>query len=176
MKEGLLTSDDVPFIGPEVILLKFKFESEVDLAGVVGGIGDCDFDFAGCFRGKIDRVERVDTSFADIDYSKLHDIQIAGNSFHNIKAHVTNPVIKNHRQNSLDSTWRVNFDGALPFKGHARAVTSVVVTGTLKNGSNVTRYTSPSVQTSGGAKKDELVLRWDERVAGTVTVTARVDN
>jgi hypothetical protein len=25
-----------------------------------------------------------------------------------------------------------------------------VVTGTLKNGSNVTRYTSPSVQTSGG--------------------------
>lgn len=127
-------------------------------------------------NGKIDRVERVDTSFADIDYSKLHDIQIAGNSFHNIKAHVTNPVIKNHRQNSLDSTWRVNFDGALPFKGHARAVTSVVVTGTLKNGSNVTRYTSPSVQTSGGAKKDELVLRWDERVAGTVTVTARVDN
>lgn len=107
-------------------------------------------------NGKIDRVERVDTSFADIDYSKLHDIQIAGNSFHNIKAHVTNPVIKNHRQNSLDSTWRVNFDGALPFKGHARAVTSVVVTGTLKNGSNVTRYTSPSVQTSGGLRKMNL--------------------
>ena len=108
-------------------------------------------------NGKIDRVERVDTSFADIDYSKLHDIQIGGNSFHNIKAHVTNPVIKNHRQNSLDSTWRVNFDGALPFKGHARAVTSVVVTGTLKNGSNVTRYTSPSVQTSwGGLRKMNL--------------------
>jgi hypothetical protein len=51
-----------------------------------------------------------------------------------------------------------------------------VVTGTLKNGSNVTRYTSPSVQTSRGGKKDELELKWDERVVGTVTVTARVDN
>lgn len=101
-------------------------------------------------NGKIDRVERVDTSFADIDYSKLQDIRIAGNSFHNIRAHMTNPVIKHHRQNSLDTTWRVNFDGDLPFKGHARSVTSVVVTGTLKNGSNVTRYTSPSVQTSRG--------------------------
>ena len=70
----------------------------------------------------------------------------------------------------------MNFDRDLPFKGHARSVTSVVVTGTLKNGSNVTRYTSPSVQTSrGGGKKDELELEWDERVAGTVTVTARVD-
>ena len=126
-------------------------------------------------NGKIDRVERVDTSFADIDYSKLQDIRIAGNSFHNIRAHMTNPVIKHHRQNSLDTTWRVNFDGDLPFKGHARSVTSVVVTGTLKNGSNVTRYTSPSVQTSRGGKKDELELEWDERVAGTVTVTARVD-
>ncbi len=127
-------------------------------------------------NGKIDRVERVDTSFADIDYSKLQDIRIAGNSFHNIRAHMTNPVIKHHRQNSLDTTWRVNFDGDLPFKGHARSVTSVVVTGTLKNGSNVTRYTSPSVQTSRGGKKDELELKWDERVVGTVTVTARVDN
>ena len=89
---------------------------------------------------------------------------------------MTNPVIKHHRQNSLDTTWRVNFDGDLPFKGHARSVTSVVVTGTLKNGSNVTRYTSPSVQTSRGGKKDELELKWDERVVGTVTVTARVDN
>ena len=127
-------------------------------------------------NGKIDRVERVDTSFADIDYSKLQDIRIAGNSFHNIRAHMTNPVIKHHRQNSLDTTWRVNFDGDLPFKGHARSVTSVVVTGTLKNDSNVTRYTSPSVQTSRGGKKDELELKWDERVVGTVTVTARVDN
>ena len=126
-------------------------------------------------NGKIDRVEKVDTSFSDIDYSKLHDIHVAGNSFHNIKTHVSNPVIKHHRQNSLNSTWRLTFDGALPFKGHARVVTSAVVTGTLKNGANVTRYTSPSVQTSRGAKKDELELKWDERLVGTVTVTARID-
>ena len=126
-------------------------------------------------NGKIDRVEKVDTSFSDIDYSKLHYIHVAGNSFHNIKTHVSNPVIKHHRQNSLNSTWRLTFDGALPFKGHARVVTSAVVTGTLKNGANVTRYTSPSVQTFRGAKKDKLELKWDERLVGTVTVMARID-
>ena len=47
-------------------------------------------------NGKIGRVERVDTSFSDVVYSKLSNIRIEGNSFHNIKTYVANPVTKVH--------------------------------------------------------------------------------
>ena len=105
-------------------------------------------------NGKIDWIERVDTIFSDIVYSKLHNIRIEGNSFHNIKTHVANPVTKVHQQSSPDSIWRVTFDGALPFQGYARSVTSVVAKGNLKNGSSITRCTAPNVLTSRGAGKD----------------------
>ena len=48
-------------------------------------------------NGKIGRVERVDTSFSDVVYSKLNNIRIEGNSFHNIKTYVANPVTKVHQ-------------------------------------------------------------------------------
>jgi hypothetical protein len=89
--------------------------------------------------------------------------------------HVANPVTKVHQQSSPDSTWRVTFDGALPFQGYARSVTSVVATGNLKNGSNVIRYTAPNVLTSRGAGKDQVELKWGEALSGAVTITARID-
>jgi hypothetical protein len=123
----------------------------------------------------IDRVERVDTSFADLDYSRMREIDFVGNSFHGVSERVSNPVRISHTEASVATTWTVGTDDQLPFKGQALAVDSVVAVGTMRNSSNVRTFPVPAIDTRIGSNSDQIQLTWELPVRGTVQVIVRMD-
>jgi hypothetical protein len=88
---------------------------------------------------------------------------------------VYNPLLIEHSENSEDSTWVVDTDGALPFGGQVRRVESVVMTDNIRNSNNVTQYTMPFVEVGQGTNKDRLNLKWASAVRGEVAIKVRMD-
>ena len=123
----------------------------------------------------IDRVDRVDTSYADLDMSKGKNILFEGNTFHAVTTPTYNPLVIEHTQNTHASTWVVDSDKRLPFGGHARAVEAVTLLSKIKNTSNVNEFTVPYVDLEQGADGDKVELNWQRDVAGTVAVRMRMD-
>ncbi|MDC0738877.1 glycosyl hydrolase family 28-related protein [Cognatishimia sp. SS12] len=121
-------------------------------------------------NGPIDRVDRVDTTFAPLDMSKGKNIRVQGNTFHQIETPIYSPLVMEHDQNSAASSWTVDTGGQLPFGGQARVVESVVVTSRLRNGANQTRWGAPYVELQQGSNGDQLHLNWEEAVRGSVTL------
>jgi len=126
-------------------------------------------------NGSIDRAERVDTSFADLDYTKMKNVTFEGNSYHSVSKQVFNPLRVRHSENTASQNWDVGVDGELPFGAYARSVDSVVALGKITNGSGATVYSMPYVQTEQGPGKDEIKLVWQEPVKGDVMVSVRID-
>ena len=126
-------------------------------------------------NGAIDRVERIDTTFADIDRTKLRNIQFLGNNFNNVSDVTENPALVHHSQNSRSSVWNVNVADYLPFGGFARYLDSIVAHGPIQNSSGAPRYTMPYTETEKGSSKGQVNLRWSESVRGKVRITVRCD-
>jgi hypothetical protein len=126
-------------------------------------------------QGNIDRAERVDTSFADLDRNRFKDVTFTGNSYHNVVRQVSNPVRIIHDQNTASSNWTVDTDGLLPFEGRAVGVDSVLVAGNLRNENNVVEYDYPNVFTEQGPDGDRLSLRWRRDFSGQVVALVRID-
>lgn len=126
-------------------------------------------------NGTIDRVDRVDTSFADLDYSRSKNVDFSGNSFHAVTQQAANPLRVIHDEATPSQTWQVPTDAALPFGGWARAVDAVVANGSILNGAGQKVYAMPYVKVEKGAGKDEVQLLWPEPVKGQVVVTLRID-
>ncbi|KIC17949.1 hypothetical protein [Leisingera sp. ANG-DT] len=127
-------------------------------------------------NGSIDRAERVDTSFADLDFSRSKNVVVTGNMYHNVTAHSANPLRVLHDQSSASSSWTVDSDGELPFRGYARFVDSVVAQGALRTSGNSIRYLAPYADVLQGSNNDEIRLRWQEAVKGEVQVLMRMDS
>ncbi|MFT5616742.1 MAG: hypothetical protein ACI8Q6_004048 [Granulosicoccus sp.] len=126
-------------------------------------------------NGPIDRVDRVDTSFADLDFSRFKNVLFHGNSFHAISKQVTNPLRINHTQTSNATTWTIDADGNLPFGAHIRYVDSVVATDKIKNASSTTKFSMPYAIAGQGVNNDQVSLVWEESMRGEVTVVVRID-
>ncbi len=126
-------------------------------------------------NGVINRVERVDTSYADIDRSKLRNIQFLGNNFNNISTQTENPLIVTHNQNTASSVWTVSSDSRLPFSGYATTVTGMVAENAIRTSSNNTTYTMPYTETEKGSSKDQIHVRWSTSVKGKIHLTMRCD-
>ncbi|MGR3712722.1 MAG: hypothetical protein ACU0A6_06350 [Shimia sp.] len=126
-------------------------------------------------NGTMDRVDRVDTSFSDLDMSKGKNLLFTGNTFHNVVTPAHNPLRVEHDQNSHASTWTVRTEGKLPFGGRCRGVDGLVATSKLKNIANVTVYDMPNVQLEQGSNGDEVDLRWASSYSGEMTVVVRAD-
>ena len=127
-------------------------------------------------NGNVDRVETVDTSFADLDYTRSRNVVFEGNTFNGITQPTINPVTLEFAQATNASTWTLNVAEYLPFGGNARTVTSVVTEGDITNSGNQVTYNFPSAIPNAGAGKDLVQLKWPESCRGTVLVTARMDN
>ncbi|MFV0333794.1 MAG: glycosyl hydrolase family 28-related protein [Tropicimonas sp.] len=125
---------------------------------------------------KVDRIERVDTSHADLNYSRMRNIQFAGNSLVNVRDYVANPLTIEHVQASAAKTWTLPVVEGLPFQGWAKTVGSVVLTGALTSGSGAQVAESPWVQTAIGSGSRQLRLHWGSAVRGSVAVSVRVDD
>ncbi|MEC8294674.1 MAG: glycosyl hydrolase family 28-related protein [Pseudomonadota bacterium] len=127
-------------------------------------------------HGNLGRVDLVDTTFADLDYSRIRNVLVQGNSFQSITQGIENPARISHDQNALDNVWTVDCSGPLPFGGYAQNVDSVVPRGKIANAANVANYDFPYVSTEQGTNRDRITLRFSESTVGSVTVLARIDN
>ena len=126
-------------------------------------------------KGTIDRVERINASFATLNLSAARDVVVNGNMFLNVLNGTENPLTLDHAQSNHAAVWYVSFAGRLPFGGPAQRVPSVVNRSKIKTVANVNQYISPWVTPERGGNGDIVELAWGKDVSGTVTITARMD-
>ncbi len=126
-------------------------------------------------NGLIDRVERVDTSFADLDLARTKHLTFDANTFHSIRQQAFNPLRKRHTEASNTANWVIGAAGELPFGGRLRGVDSIVPLGKIQDaGSNVV-FALPYAQVEQGANRDQVKLVWDQPVRGKVALSVRMD-
>lgn len=127
-------------------------------------------------NGWIDRVDRVDTSFADLSRWRMRNVRFEGNSFHGIGQPVSSPHKLSHTESTPARTWVIDLDDAMPFEGWALNVDAIVPKGTIWNASGSAVYALPFVKLQQGTDNKQIHLVWPESVKGTVQMTVRMDN
>ncbi|MDU8943463.1 right-handed parallel beta-helix repeat-containing protein [Ovoidimarina sediminis] len=126
-------------------------------------------------NGDIDRVERVDASFAALDYSRTRNVTFAGNTFNGIAQNTINPVTLEFDQPGALQNWQIDPSAYLPFGGWAREVSAMVTEGPVQSGLGADVSAMPYVTTNDGPAKNQVRLTWPEPVSGRVHVTSRTD-
>lgn len=126
-------------------------------------------------NGRIDRVEHVDTTFADLDYSKTRSFVFQANTFHNVNEPVANPAYLLHSQSSEDATWVMQTRDALPFGGTAMLVEQVMPQGAITDTGNAAVFDLPSAVGAQGTDGRSVHLQWSRPVKGAVRYGVRMD-
>ncbi|MGR3520943.1 MAG: glycosyl hydrolase family 28-related protein [Roseovarius sp.] len=126
--------------------------------------------------GSIDRVEAVDTSFADLDYDRVRNITFAENSFHNVEVHAQSPLVMKHVEATAAATWVVTPAPRLPFGAWAQVVESVLPEGALRDGNGDVVHASPWFEARQGPENDRINLQWPQAVSGKVILKVRIDD
>jgi len=126
-------------------------------------------------NGDIERAERVDTSFSNLDLGRSNNVFFDGNTYHGISVRAANPLRMRYEQGSADRVWRIETEGALPFAGEARGVDSVLPLGSIESASGSDRFAFPYVRVQRGSDDDEIELVWQEAVRGEVQLQVRMD-
>ncbi|WP_212524761.1 glycosyl hydrolase family 28-related protein [Actibacterium sp. MT2.3-13A] len=124
----------------------------------------------------IQRVDRVDSTYAGLDMSRARNVVVEGNSFNGVDQVISNPVTRQFDINTDSSVWNCDFAGFLPFGGQARIAAAVVPENGIRNGANALVHAAPYAVTGQGASNTVIALHWPEAVRGRVQVTARMDN
>jgi len=127
-------------------------------------------------NGFVERAERVDTSFADLNYSRMKNVRFEGNSFHGVSKPVANPHLMEFTQNSNEQTWVVETGPGLPFEARSLSVDAVVVRGGVRNAANQLNYDNPFVRAQQGPRSDQVHVVWSQPTRGKIAVTTRMDN
>jgi len=126
-------------------------------------------------NGNIDRVEGVDTSFADLNYFRFRNIAFNDNAFNNVNVETSTPLVFTHTEAIPAATWVVSPAPQLPFGAFARTVESVIASGPVTDAGGVTHFGAPYYEAEQGINKDQINLQWGTPVSGTVKVTVRID-
>ncbi|MFC6687222.1 right-handed parallel beta-helix repeat-containing protein [Jhaorihella thermophila] len=126
-------------------------------------------------NGAIDRVERVDTSFADLDFGRSKNVFFTGNTFYSVTYQAANPLRIRYEQATPAATWVIDPAGELPFGGQARFVDGVSLLGSIRTASNADLHDMPFVNLRQGPRHDQISLVWPEPVKGEVSVVMRMD-
>lgn len=126
-------------------------------------------------NGNIDRVEGVDTTFADLDPWRCRNLMFERNTFHGVNQPASSPLPLKFQQNSDQTTWTLDVSAYLPFGGNARTVTAVVAEGEITDSNGVRVEAMPFVRVNEGPNNDHVQLVWPRPCKGTVHVTSRVD-
>ncbi len=124
----------------------------------------------------IERVEKVDTTFADLDYSRMRNVKFDGNTFNGIDSFVANPITIMHDQGSAQAVWDVPTNQALPFNGWAKHVDSLIASAPILNSGNQRVADMPFVQREQGAVRKNVRVNWTQPVRGSVVMRVRMDN
>ncbi len=126
-------------------------------------------------NGRIDRVEGVDTTFADLDCTRTRDLDFFGNTFHNVNEPATNPAHLTHNQQTEATTWVMDAGARLPFGGRARSVESVMPQGAITNAASVRIQDLPWSEGEQGGDNRSVHLNWSQPVKGEVRYAVRMD-
>ncbi len=126
-------------------------------------------------EGTMTRIEKVDTSFATLDYGRCKNVTITGNMFNNIDELTENPVTVRHDQNTEAKNWIVQGGPHLAFGGWARMVSSVAAIGAIRDTGNVRRQEAPHIDAQFGPNNDQVELTWSRDLRGAAQVTMRMD-
>ena len=124
----------------------------------------------------IDRVEMIDTTYANVSYTSFRNVIFRDNVFNGVSQPTASPVMVEHTQNTASDTWVVDAAGYLPFGARARNVESMVAEGPVTNASNVVQNLMPYVQVEQGPAGALANIRWTSAVKGRMQVTLRCDN
>ena len=127
-------------------------------------------------NGQIDRIEAVNTTYADLNYGQFRNIVVQGNAFNGVGQVIHNPVSLRHDQTTAAATWTVSAGPFLPFGGWARSVTSVVPEGQITGPDEEPRTDFPYASVQQGPQNNLVRLHWANPAKGRVMVTVRVDN
>ena len=127
-------------------------------------------------HGVLDRVEAIDTSFADMNYERMRNILIKGNMFNNIGRSIENPRVLSFEQTTASDSWSVDCSQSMAFDGLAQNVVSVVTDGPIVTAGNNVNFDFPHILTEAGVNRDRVDLRFSEPVRGAVTLAVRMDN
>ncbi|SMO51004.1 glycosyl hydrolase family 28-related protein [Paracoccus laeviglucosivorans] len=125
---------------------------------------------------KINRVDRVDTTIAGMDYTRMRNIQFQGNMFNGVLTYVANPVDIKFSQATAANRWMVPVDVALPFDGWARNVEALVATSQISNAANGRISEMPWVQTSLGSNRKQVAVNWSAPARGEISMRVRMDS
>ncbi|MFV0292872.1 MAG: glycosyl hydrolase family 28-related protein [Paracoccus sp. (in: a-proteobacteria)] len=125
---------------------------------------------------KIARVEKVDTTFADLDYSRMRNISFEGNTFNGVTDYVANPIQITHDQASPQNRWVVGVSQHVPFRAWAKNIDSVTAVSEIKDSSGRQITEMPWVQSRQGPQKQNLHIIWSKATRGSVVVRARMDD
>ncbi|MEP5732180.1 MAG: glycosyl hydrolase family 28-related protein [Sulfitobacter sp.] len=123
----------------------------------------------------IDRVDRIDTTFAEMDMAQCKSVSMTGNSFIGVAAQVSNPALVDHSQNTVANAWAVNASGHLPFGGEAVKVDAVVALDEVRDINDALQFAMPHAGPSHGAQRDQVQLIWPVAVRGRVQASIRMD-
>jgi hypothetical protein len=126
-------------------------------------------------NGNIERVDRVDTTYSDLNPARYSNVRFEGNNFLNISTKTENPLVTDHLQSGATARWSVSTDGALPFGGFARNVTAVVAKNALTTSNGTTVYDMPFAGLQKGQQKDQIELNFPTATKGKVSVTISCD-
>jgi len=126
-------------------------------------------------NGRIDRVENVDTTFADLDYSRTRSFEFSANTFHNVNEPVSNPATLSFDQQTEASTWVVETRDALPFDGFVLSVDSVMPEGAITQNNGAATYNLPWSLPEQGSDSRDFNLNWGSSVKGRVRYKVRMD-
>ncbi|OWY09706.1 hypothetical protein B6V74_06720 [Thioclava sp. F42-5] len=127
-------------------------------------------------NGSVDRIEKIDTSFADIDRSRVRNVVFEGNMFNGIKEISQNPVMVEVNQSAAQSVWTADASEYLPFAGWARNVQGLIAEGMVRDSSGARIDAMPYVAVEQGAAKNQITVNWPEAAKGRLQVTLRMDN
>lgn len=125
-------------------------------------------------NGNIDRIDHVDTTFADLDYSRMRNILVEGNMYNGINQGIANPLVVEHVQGTVATVWPVRPVG-LPFDAMARKVESLVAEGAITNATGARVTEMPFVQVEQGADRRELRVNYAQAAKGKLVMRVRMD-
>ncbi|MBY5988061.1 glycosyl hydrolase family 28-related protein [Roseovarius atlanticus] len=126
--------------------------------------------------GPIDRFEGIDTSFATLNFERFRNIRFEDNAYFNVNIQVENPLVLQHTEASAQKTWVVAPHPKLPFEAWAQTVEAIVPEGPIREANGDAYFGIPYYDGKEGPNKDQVNLRWEKAVSGTVTMRVRIDD
>ncbi len=128
------------------------------------------------FNGNINRVDKIDTTFADVNFDRMRVVTFHGNSYHGVNEPVFNPANLTHNQSTASKTWVADTEPALPFRGRARYIDAIVPDGAITDGSGGQIFEQPWADNNYGSDKRQVRFVWNTAVKGRVRYQVRMDN